>query len=342
MIRIHPQLHHVVHQTAHAEVHAVRVVDVAAVIDLGVINQFRTNSMMKNLIQSFILVALTMCMFKPIDVMSQQLDNVELQRMTDQDQDQRKNRTDSGVNIWIEDSIRRVQLKQLIREGKVITAKDHYNAALIFQHGTDTIDSGNAVAFMKKAIELDSKMDRWLLAAAIDRDLMRKGKPQIYGTQYVRSKDESGWRLYDLDTTAVTDDERMLYRVGTLAQQRERERTMNLKSIFDYSAEQGSVEATLQLIREEFAKGKNSTYHVSESEINSYGYEFFNAGYDLEALSIFKLNTELYPKGYNTWDSLGECQLKMGKKKEAYKSYKKSLKLNPANENAKKILEQRK
>lgn len=288
-----------------------------------------------------IILVLSALLFSTI-CLAQVEDNPELQQLALQDQEDRKSGNKSGTFIWQSDSLRRMRLHELIQEGKVISANDHYNAALIFQHGTDTIDSGNAVAFMKKAIELDPKMDRWLLAAAIDRDLMRKGKPQIYGTQFVRSKDEAGWRLYDLDTTAVTDEERMLYRVGTLAQQKERERTMNLKSIFDYSAEQGSVEATIQLIREEFAKGKNATYNVSESEINSYGYEFLNAGYDLEALSIFKLNTELYPKGYNTWDSLGECQLKMGKKKEAYKSYKKSLKLNPANENARKILAQKK
>lgn len=288
----------------------------------------------------FVLVMTTLLL--SIISFSQVDDNSELLELARQDQEDRKSGNKSGTLIWQSDSLRRVRLHELIREGKVVTAKDHYNAALVFQHGIDTIDSGNAVAFMRKAIELDPKMDRWLLAAAIDRDLMRKGRPQIYGTQFVRSKDETGWRLYDLDTTAVTDEERMLYRVGTLAQQKERERAMNLKSIFDYSAEQGSVDATIQLIREEFAKGRNATYNVSESEINSYGYEFLNAGYDLEALRIFKLNTELYPKGYNTWDSLGECQLKMGKKKEAHKSYKKSLKLNPANENARKILAQKK
>jgi Tfp pilus assembly protein PilF len=50
------------------------------------------------------------------------------------------------------------------------------------------------------------------------------------------------------------------------------------------------------------------------------------------------LNTELYPKGYNTFDSLGECLLLVGKKNEGIKAYKKSLELNPKNENARKII----
>ncbi|MBX7052636.1 MAG: tetratricopeptide repeat protein [Flavobacteriales bacterium] len=273
---------------------------------------------------------------------AQVADNTELQKMKDEDQSQRKNMTGADIDLWKEDSLRRVRLHELIREGKVITANDHYNAALIFQHGTDTVDSGNAVAFMKKAIELNPAMDKWLLAAAIDRDLMRKGKPQIYGTQYVKSKDGAKWVLYETDTTAVTDEERLQYRVGTIAQQRERERRMNLLSIYDYSAEHGSVDETIELIRSEFAKGKESSYDVSEAVINAYGYEFLNANLLEVALKVFKLNTELYPLGYNTWDSLGECYLLLGKKRKGIKAYRKSLDLEPANENARKIIDAQK
>ena len=58
-----------------------------------------------------------------------------------------------------------------------------------------------------------------------------------------------------------------------------------------------------------------------------------------DALEIFKLNTRLYPDSFNTFDSLGECLLLMGKKEEGIKAYNKSLELNPRNENAKKIIE---
>ena len=59
-----------------------------------------------------------------------------------------------------------------------------------------------------------------------------------------------------------------------------------------------------------------------------------------EALSIFKLNIQLFPDSWNTYDSYGEALLKVNKKKEAVEYYKKSLKLNPDNENAKKVLKE--
>ena len=33
-----------------------------------------------------------------------------------------------------------------------------------------------------------------------------------------------------------------------------------------------------------------------------------------DALKIFTLNTELYNNAFNTWDSLGECLIALGKK----------------------------
>jgi len=57
-----------------------------------------------------------------------------------------------------------------------------------------------------------------------------------------------------------------------------------------------------------------------------------------DALAILKLNTELYPMSYNTWDSYGECLLELGENNEALKAYKKSLAINPNNTNADSIL----
>ena len=57
-----------------------------------------------------------------------------------------------------------------------------------------------------------------------------------------------------------------------------------------------------------------------------------------ETLAIFKLNTELYPEAYNTYDSYAECFLTLGDTINAIKYYQKSLELNPDNTNATKIL----
>jgi len=71
-----------------------------------------------------------------------------------------------------------------------------------------------------------------------------------------------------------------------------------------------------------------------EDYINRGGYQMMgNGNLDL-ALNIFKLNVALHPKAFNTYDSLGEAYMKKGEKALAIKNYKKSLELNPKNDNA--------
>lgn len=67
---------------------------------------------------------------------------------------------------------------------------------------------------------------------------------------------------------------------------------------------------------------------------------YVKANKEIEAFKIFELNTLLYPEAWNVFDSLGEQQLKLGRKKEGLENYRKSLLLNPENENARKILEE--
>ncbi len=59
-----------------------------------------------------------------------------------------------------------------------------------------------------------------------------------------------------------------------------------------------------------------------------------------KALEVFKLNVELNTDSWNAYDSYGESLLKNGQKEEAVKMYKKSVELNPNNENGKKILKE--
>lgn len=265
-------------------------------------------------------------------------DNKELQKMADDDQQARMS-PDTDWNLLNKrDSIRRVRVDELFEENKVKTAKDYLNAGIIFQHGNDTIASRKAVECFGKAIELDSTLNRWWYAAAVDRNLMRRGKPQIYGTQFIKNQTTNHkWKRYEIDTTKVTDKERAYYRVETLAQQKEKERLMNLKSIASF-AKENSIDKVVKLIKTEFKKALQSEYNVTEGAINSFGYQLMNNNRDNEALKIFKLNTTLYPDRYNTYDSYGECLLKIKQTEKGLKAYRKSLELNPDNENAKKVL----
>lgn len=115
------------------------------------------------------------------------------------------------------DAERRKRVYELLDSNLVRTAKDYENAAMIFQHGLDTIASSMAVKLMSKATEMDTSINKWLLAAAIDRDLMWRKEPQIFGTQYLVTADGS-LELYQIDTTQISDEERMEYGVPVLSE----------------------------------------------------------------------------------------------------------------------------
>ncbi|EDM43352.1 beta-lactamase [unidentified eubacterium SCB49] len=83
----------------------------------------------------------------------------------------------------------------------------------------------------------------------------------------------------------------------------------------------------------------NPDYDISELYINGLGYYYLNTVKQKnDALKIFKLNIDMYPESWNPYDSYAECLLRMGNKEQAIQYYKKSLVLNPENENAIKAL----
>ena len=75
-------------------------------------------------------------------------------------------------------------------------------------------------------------------------------------------------------------------------------------------------------------------YDFAETELNQLGYQLMAANKIHEAVEIFKLNVEAYPKAFNVYDSLGEGYAKMDQIDLAIQTYKKSLELNPNNTNA--------
>ncbi len=274
--------------------------------------------------------------FSPLYVFSQ-TDNSELQKMYNEDQSSREVKDIEWAILSKRDRERESRVYDLIKLGQIVTGKDYYNSAMIFQHGSDSIAYGMAVKHMRKAIELDATINKWLLAAAIDRDLLSRNKPQIYGTQYSKKNGEK-WKRSLIDTTKITDIERKFYHVETLSEQLVKLRNKNLIPISEIYSKSNAIKKTVKLIKDEYKKGIKSNYNTSENELNSFGYELLNSKKEKEALEIFTLNTKLYPKGFNAFDSLGECLLLVGKKNEGIKAYKKSLELNSENKNARKIV----
>jgi tetratricopeptide (TPR) repeat protein len=77
-----------------------------------------------------------------------------------------------------------------------------------------------------------------------------------------------------------------------------------------------------------------ATYNFDENELNSLGYQLIRTNKFKEAIRIFQLNVEAFPKSANTYDSLAEGYMDDGDKAHAIANYQKSLQLNPKNRNA--------
>jgi CubicO group peptidase (beta-lactamase class C family) len=75
-----------------------------------------------------------------------------------------------------------------------------------------------------------------------------------------------------------------------------------------------------------------------EEAINNLGYSVYNKKQTALSIQLFSLNCSEYPQSANVYDSLGEIYELTGKLELAKQNYKKSLELNPQNNNAKQMI----
>lgn len=80
-------------------------------------------------------------------------------------------------------------------------------------------------------------------------------------------------------------------------------------------------------------------YDFSEAQLNLLGYLLIGRKRLDQAIEVFKLNVEMFPEAFNTYDSLAEAYMLDGQKELAIENYRKSIALNPNNSNAIKMLE---
>jgi CubicO group peptidase (beta-lactamase class C family) len=90
-----------------------------------------------------------------------------------------------------------------------------------------------------------------------------------------------------------------------------------------------SVTQTIGKFRTQF-KNDPADWDYSEYDLNKLGYTLLLTDQP-PAIEVFRFITEIYPKSWNAWDSLGEGLATAGKKEEAIKAYQKSVELNPEN-----------
>jgi tetratricopeptide (TPR) repeat protein len=93
------------------------------------------------------------------------------------------------------------------------------------------------------------------------------------------------------------------------------------------------VQAAIKQYRDLKATQKDA-YDFSEQQLNGLGYQLLRMKRVKDAIEILKLNVEMFPQGFNTYDSLGEAYMENGDKQLAIQNYKKSLELNPKNPSA--------
>lgn len=84
----------------------------------------------------------------------------------------------------------------------------------------------------------------------------------------------------------------------------------------------------------ELKRTKANDYAFDERGLNSLGFMALEKGRNADAIAIFQLNAEEYPTSGRVYYSLAEAYAKDGQKEKAIANYRKSLELDPKNENA--------
>ncbi len=83
---------------------------------------------------------------------------------------------------------------------------------------------------------------------------------------------------------------------------------------------------------------KNHPDEINEGTLNNLGYRLLRNKKIQDAIKIFELNVDLHPDYANGYDSLAEAYMNAGENELAIKNYRKSLELEPGNNNAKEML----
>jgi hypothetical protein len=108
---------------------------------------------------------------------------------------------------------RRERVVALYARGVLRSAQDFYYAALVLLYGDDVAHFDLARNFAKRAATM-GEMRAWsVIAAAWDRALLARGRPQRFGTQFIR--EHGRWSLGKVDPR-VNDHQRALYGVPPL------------------------------------------------------------------------------------------------------------------------------
>lgn len=107
------------------------------------------------------------------------------------------------------------------------------------------------------------------------------------------------------------------------------------QAVYEVASTRGGA-AAIEQFRALRAGGE---HYLREAEMNNAGYALLEARRVADAIALFRLNVEAFPKSANAHDSLGEALATNGDTKRAIESYERSVELDPANAGGKAALE---
>jgi CubicO group peptidase (beta-lactamase class C family) len=224
----------------------------------------------------------------------------------------------------------------------------------------------------EQALDNGKLLSRPVMEESFKPFKMKKGEdhPLLYGLGWMREKDSSlgaivyhGGNSIGLSCVLMRNlDKRQVVIVFDVAHDTARPVALdalkilnggtvplprvNLVRIYGKALAESGAAAAKRVF--EASKAKTDQYAWSEDELNSLGYDFMGNSNPFrlpeehryaEALEVFQLNVRLFPASWNVYDSCAEALLKLGRREEAARMYRKSIELNPNNENGKKALE---
>lgn len=152
-----------------------------------------------------------------------------LQRLAREQRDDVTARVSSGAEareLEARTHERAQKVRELLADCGSTKASDHLNASLVLVQSNDEFDLVEAQKAGLKAAELGDNRGFRVAAEALDKQMMKQGKMQRYGTQFVWEPVLHAWRLYNTDPR-TTDEERKAMGVPPLAQLLEQEKLLN-------------------------------------------------------------------------------------------------------------------
>jgi hypothetical protein len=139
----------------------------------------------------------------------------------------RKEHSREEIQKMIErDEQRLKRTREIYYSGGLKTARDYYDASLLFQHSSVPDDYLLAHILSVVAISKGSKDARWLSAAALDRYLQSIKRKQVFGTQYFKN-DKQAYIFDEYDQDLLTDAIRKALDVPVKAEQQRDLEKMN-------------------------------------------------------------------------------------------------------------------